>query len=191
MKKIILASASPRRRELLEQLGLEFSIQVSNVDEDIKEYNSPEELVEKLSYIKAQDVAKCDRSCIIIGADTIVVHNGQILGKPADENDAEKMLQALKNQTHWVITGFTVLDTETGKYLTTHEKTIVNFKDYSTEEIHAYIATGEPMDKAGSYGIQGLGGVLVHSIEGCYFNVVGLPISKLADILKEFNIRVL
>jgi septum formation protein len=191
MREITLASASPRRKDLLKQIGLEFNVITSNVDEDIQDYTSPEDLVEKLSYIKAEDVAKCTRKGIIIGADTIVVHNGKILGKPVNEEDAKIMLKALSGDSHRVITGITVLDVENEKCITTHEKTIVNFKKLSLAELEGYVASNEPFDKAGSYGIQGLGAVLVEKIEGCYFNVVGLPINRLAEVLKEFGIKVL
>jgi septum formation protein len=191
MREITLASASPRRKDLLKQIGLEFNVITSNVDEDIQDYTSPEDLVEKLSYIKAEDVAKCTKKGIIIGADTVVVHNDKILGKPTNEEDAKIMLKALSGDSHRVITGITVLDVENEKCITTHVKTIVNFKKLSLAALEGYVASNEPFDKAGSYGIQGLGAVLVEKIEGCYFNVVGLPISRLAEVLKEFGITVL
>ena len=198
MKKIILASQSPRRRELLNLVGLDFEVIPSDCDEKARE-DSPEELVKTLSRLKCSDVAgKIIRKEIIpdsaspdgyyvIGSDTIVVFDGNILGKPADGADAFRMLKMLSGNTHTVYTGVTVIDTKTGKGKTFYEKTDVKFIDAGDDELRAYVETGEPMDKAGSYGVQGIGAFLVERINGDYFTVVGLPLSRLLRVLKAFD----
>ena len=191
MKQIILASASPRRTELLKQIGLNFEVVPSNISEDIAETNAPADYAMNLSCRKAQDVAaRSKNDCIIIGADTIVVSE-RILGKPKDEKDAFEMLKMLRGKWHSVITGLTVIDTLERKTVKCHECTNVKIKNLSDDFIWSYIRTGEPFDKAGSYGIQGIGAVMVEKIEGCYFNVVGLPLARLTSILEEFGVKVL
>ena len=187
--KWILASASPRRRELLTQVGLEFEVMVSDADENIEESLSPDELVKRLSLIKAAAVKEelsakgADGDSAVIGADTVVFHNGEILGKPKDEEDAFRMLKSLSGDTHSVYTGVTILlGDETSTFA---NETKVVFDTISDEEIKRYIASKEPMDKAGAYGIQGLGGAFVTSIEGEYANVVGFPIGEFCHILRE------
>ncbi|MBS3970906.1 MAG: septum formation inhibitor Maf [Clostridia bacterium] len=190
MAKLVLASASPRRRELLKQIGVSFEVFPSEVDENIS-INDPIEYVKELSYMKALWVAEKVSKGIILAADTIVVHRGDILGKPLGKEDARIMLEKLSGDTHEVITGIVLLDMgETKKQVLDQCITKVHFKELTKEVIDNYIATGEPMDKAGSYAIQGYGAVLVEKIQGDYFNVVGLPISKLVDYLPEFNIKV-
>ena len=190
MAKLVLASASPRRRELLRQIGVSFEIFPSEVDENIS-INDPMEYVEDLSYKKALWVAERVSKGVILAADTIVVHKGEILGKPTGWKDARAMLEKLSGDTHDVITGIVLLDMEgTKKQVLDHCITKVQFKELTKETIDNYVATGEPMDKAGSYAIQGYGAVLVEEIQGDYFNVVGLPISKLVDYLPGFNIKV-
>ncbi|MDK2810068.1 MAG: nucleoside triphosphate pyrophosphatase [Petroclostridium sp.] len=193
MTKIILASDSPRRQELLKQIGLEFEVMPSKVEEEINDNQCPEQLVQQLSYSKAKDIAdKMAYPCIVIGADTIVVYKNNILGKPRSNEEAYTMLKMLNGDIHYVFTGFTIIRTDNGKVVTEYEKTLVKFKEMSDEEITGYVNTKEPMDKAGAYGIQGLGSLLVEKIEGDYFNVVGLPLAKLATILsKEFDIKIL
>ncbi|ADG83385.1 Maf family protein [Thermincola potens] len=191
MKEIILASASPRRRELLDAVGLPYKVQVSAIDEKIPAAMTPADTAMNLALQKAQNVAGKFASGIVIGADTIVVLNGHVLGKPKDKTDAVNMLQALRGTTHQVITGLAVIDAEDGKTVQAFEETEVCFKNISDDDINAYVATGEPMDKAGAYGIQGLGGLFVAGIRGCYFNVVGLPIPLLAEILKGFGVDIL
>ncbi|KNZ69569.1 maf protein [Thermincola ferriacetica] len=191
MKEIILASASPRRRELLDAVGLPYQVQVSAIDEKIPAAMTPADTAMNLALQKAQNVAGKFASGIVIGADTIVVLNGHVLGKPKDKTDAVNMLQALRGTTHQVITGLAVIDAEDGKTVQAFEETEVCFKNISDDDINAYVATGEPMDKAGAYGIQGLGGLFVAGIRGCYFNVVGLPIPLLAEILKGFGVDIL
>lgn len=187
--KWILASASPRRKELLSQIGLEFEIKVSDADENISESLLPDELVKRLSKIKATAVREelstgsPEEETAIIGADTVVYLNGEILGKPKDEEDAFRMLRALSGVSHSVFTGVTIL--LPGETITFANETKVTFDTLSDEEIRKYIASKEPMDKAGAYGIQGLGGAFVTSIEGEYANVVGFPIGEFSHILRE------
>ena len=187
--KWILASASPRRRELLTQVGLTFEVMVSDADENIEESLSPDELVKRLSLIKAAAVKEelsakgADGDSAIIGADTVVFHKGEILGKPKDEEDAFRMLKSLSGDTHSVYTGVTILLGD--ETITFANETKVVFDTISDEEIKRYIASKEPMDKAGAYGIQGLGGAFVTSIEGEYANVVGFPIGEFCHILRE------
>ncbi len=179
---IVLASASPRRSELLKQVGCDFIVRPSQAEE-IVEHVEPRETARHNALVKAQDIARGFRQDIVIGADTIVVHRGVIYGKPKSEEDAEAMLTALSGDTHQVMTGIAVIQGET--VLSEVVVTDVKMRAFSTEEIRRYIATGEPMDKAGAYGIQGIGALLVEKIDGCYNNVVGLPIARLANMLKE------
>lgn len=192
-RDLILASASPRRRELLEKLGLKFTVCPANVDED----RLPDE--DALAYPlrtavkKAMAVADGRENAIVIAADTVVALDDEILGKPKSEDEAKAMLRRLSGREHIVITGIGIADTVSGRTLSTTEQTIVYFYPLTAEEIDAYVASGEPMDKAGAYGIQGKGSLLVRKIDGDYFNVVGLPLGKLyrlllnmdADILKK------
>ena len=189
---IILASQSPRRKELLGQMGLKgFKIIAPDVDETMEENLSPAQMVEELSLRKAREVADHveDEEALIIAADTVVVLDGGILGKPADEREAFGMLSALSGNRHRVYTGVTVL--RGSRAITSHEETIVTFRELDPEEIMDYIATEEPMDKAGAYGIQGLGALLVSGIEGDYFNVMGLPVYRLGRILSAFGVDLL
>ncbi|MBR6095242.1 MAG: septum formation inhibitor Maf [Lachnospiraceae bacterium] len=185
--KWVLASQSPRRKELLAQIGLSFEVVVSRADENITEKLSPGELVERLSLIKAEAVrdslAGREDAPVVIGADTVVYHNGRILGKPKDEEDAFLMLRSLSGDTHSVFTGVSILFPD--GTVTFHSETKVTFDELSDAEIRAYIASGEPMDKAGAYGIQGLGGAFVTGIEGEYANVVGFPIGEFCRILRK------
>jgi septum formation protein len=190
MKKIMLASASPRRQELLKLIGLEFQVMPSNAEEIIDESDTASETVLRLSYIKARDVKEKAKDYIVIGADTIVVYNNEILGKPLDEQDAYRMLSLLNGKTHYVLTGFTVIGEE--KVISKYEESAVTFRQLSEKEIKAYIMTKEPFDKAGSYAIQGIGSVMIEKINGDYFNIVGLPVCKLSNVLlKEFGIKIL
>lgn len=188
---IILASASPRRAELLKQIGLSFTIQISNVQENFIEGLTVQDWVQKIACKKAEDVAANLESGLVIGADTVVVKDNQILGKPKGIKDAVEMLNFLSGSSHQVMTGIALVNTMNNEKLTDIEITTVNFRQLSQQEIRAYVASGEPMDKAGSYGIQGLGALLVEGINGCYFNVVGLPLTKLAQALKKFGVEVL
>ena len=191
MKRIVLASASPRRKELLEQIGLRFEVEPSDYEEDIAPGSEPHEMAKKLSLGKARAAALKHRKALIIAADTFVVFGDRILGKPRTNAEAREMLRALNGQAHSVISGFTILDTETGKVVSRSVETRVHMRKLTLREIDSYIRTEEPLDKAGGYAIQGRGAVLVESIEGDYFNVVGLPLRALADALREFGIKVL
>lgn len=182
---IILASKSPRRREILENTKVKFSVKESQIDEIIKENESPKEIVMRLAYEKALDVASSNSDSLVIGADTIVVINGQILGKPKNEEEAYNMIKLLSGKTHHVITGFALINLSLNKKVIDCEVSQVTFKELSTESIKDYISTKESLDKAGAYGIQGYGGLLVKNIQGDYFNIVGLPISKISDCLKD------
>ncbi len=184
--KILLASKSPRRRELLLGMGLKFDICSPQFDEDSVSGFSPEVTVEKLSLGKALSAAE-NSDAIVIGSDTVVALDNVILGKPADEADAVRMLQMLSDRTHFVYTGVAIVGN--GKSIVTHEKTAVHFRKLTDEDIKNYVACGEPMDKAGAYGIQGKGAMLVSGIEGDYFTVVGFPVCRVSEILKnEFGI---
>jgi len=191
MRKIVLASASPRRKELLEKIGLKFEVDASNCAEEIDPALEPDELVRRISLAKAKSVASRHKDALIIAADTIGVIGKKLLGKPHTADEARKMLAQISGKSHEVITGFTVLDTATDKTITKTVTTKVYINKLTGNEIDAYVQTGEPLDKAGAYGIQGLGAVIVEKIEGDYYNVVGLPLSALAAVLQEFGISVL
>lgn len=203
MSQIILASQSPRRKELLEQIGLEFEICPAKGEEIITK-TLPEEVVMELSKQKAEEVAAMVSSfgeshkeittpsdILVIGADTVVAYNGEILGKPVDEADAKRMLTMLAGNTHSVFTGVTlVFIDKSGRAgeMVFYEKTDVKMHSMTEEEIDRYIATGEPMDKAGSYGIQGKCAIYIEKIDGDYNNVVGLPIARIYQVLKNIGI---
>ncbi|KAF6573077.1 Maf family protein [Paenibacillus sp. FSL M8-0228] len=193
--RIILASTSPRRKELLAFLRLPFEVVPSHADESTPESWTPQQIVETLAARKAQavvnTVTQSKEAGLVIGSDTIVVLDGSVLGKPADHADAVRMLTALQGRTHRVYTGVACIHTGTGEVLVRHRQTEVTMKPLSQEQIVAYVNTGEPSDKAGAYGIQGMGATLVESIQGCYFNVVGLPLSLLSDMLSDFGVNVL
>jgi septum formation protein len=191
MRSIILASASPRRKALLEQVCLKFTVD-ARVREDTEfAGQEPHKLVREISLKKANSVASNYPDAIIIAADTFGVINGCIIGKPHSESEACAMLAMLSGKSHTVITGFTVLDTLTRKAVSQSVETTVHLKRITKSAIEAYVKTGEPMDKAGAYAIQGLGAVLVEKIEGDYFNVMGLPLCTLSEVLKEFGVNVL
>lgn len=182
---IILASKSPRRREILENTKVKFSIRESQIDEKIKESESPKETVMRLAYEKAFDIASNNEDSLVIGADTIVVINDKILGKPKNEEEAYNMIKLLSGKTHYVITGFALVNLSLNKKVIDCEVSQVTFKELSDQCIKDYINTKESLDKAGAYGIQGYGGLLVKCIQGDYFNIVGLPISKISDYLND------
>jgi septum formation protein len=189
LAEIILASQSPRRKELLYHMGLDFEIISKNVPEDLIE-EEPLEAAGKLALKKALAVAEDLSGEIVIGADTIVVLEGKILGKPDSFETAREMLAALSGRYHQVITGVAVVDSRSGKYQLEQETTGVYFRQLTDAMINSYVESGEPFDKAGAYGIQGKGGLFVTKLEGCYFNVVGLPISRLAVMLENYGFRV-
>ncbi len=191
-KHLILASGSPRRRELLTRMGLSFTVCPADADETLKPGLAPREQVMRLSRIKAEDVrAKFPgEDDVILSADTVVVLGGEILGKPKDPADACRMLRALSGKSHLVLTGVTV---QSGSLPpdTRCEETEVRFRELSAEEISAYTDTGEPMDKAGAYGIQGYGALFVESLAGDYYNVMGLPVCLSGQMLRKAGIPVL
>jgi septum formation protein len=187
--RIILASASPRRRELLRQIGIDFTVDPADVDERVLPGESPEAYAVRVALDKARIAAQRAGTGVVIAADTIVVLDNAILGKPSDDEDAERMLTMLSGRTHQVITGMAIMDPAAGKTLTRSSTTNVLFRELSPDEIRWYVRTGEPLDKAGAYGIQEKGSLFISRIEGCYFNVVGLPLSLLGEMLLEFGIN--
>ena len=187
---VILASQSPRRKQLLEMLGMNFTVIPAKGEETVPAGAGPDETVRVQSLLKAAIVAAdADPEDVIIAADTIVWHNDKVLGKPRDEQEAARMLSALSGNTHQVYTGVTVRKGD--KILSKAECTNVKFRKLSGSEIDAYIATGEPMDKAGAYGIQGVACLFVEGIEGDFFNVMGLPVCRLGKMLKELGVELL
>ena len=190
-KTIVLASASPRRKELLEQIGLEFEVEPGNYEEGLSLELEPHELARKISLDKARVVAVKYKNSIVIAADTFIVFGGRILGKPHTEKDAREMLVAISGKGHSVITGFSIIDTGNNKTLSRSVETKVYIRELTLAEIDAYVKSGEPLDKAGAYAIQGLGSVFVEKIDGDYYNVVGLPLSALTKALKDFGINIL
>ena len=191
MGKIILASQSPRRRQLLEQMGItDFVICPAKGEEDMGAQLPPDRLSEALALAKAREVAaQAGPEDIMIAAVTIVTLDHQVLGKPHSREEAVSMLETLSGRHHVVYTGLAVL--RGGETVSDHEATQVRFRPLSREEIAAYVATGEPMDKAGAYGIQGRGALLVEGIVGDYFNMMGLPVCKLGQILNRFGVKTL
>lgn len=190
---LVLASTSPRRKELIQLLGLPVEIAVSSADETVEKEWSPAETVEQLALRKASEVAsirerKQDQE-IVIGADTIVVYDQQILGKPQDQDEAYRMLSMLQGRAHDVYTGVACIDATTGQQVVRHRKTQVWMRSLSSDQMKRYILSGEPMDKAGAYGIQGMGAAIVDRIDGCYFTVVGLPISLLSEMLTVYGVE--
>jgi septum formation protein len=191
MKRIVLASASPRRKELLEQMGLQFEVDPAGYDEGKTSASEPHGMATELSLGKASAAARRHRKAVIIAADTLVVLGDRVFGKPHTDAQAREMLRDLNGRTHSVITGFTILDAETGKRLSRSVETRVHMRKLTLEEIDSYVRTKEPLDKAGGYAIQERGAILVERIEGDFSNVVGLPLAALAEGLKEFGVKVL
>lgn len=190
--RIVLASKSPRRREILNNIGLKFDVIESNAEEKIEASDTPDEIVKKLAYRKAEKVSEnLEDGALVIGADTIVVLGSRIMGKPKDEEQAFDMLSALSGVWHKVYTGLCIINTSSGACRSDYEVTEVKMGKFSSEDIRAYIRSGEPMDKAGSYAIQGLGSLLVERIDGCYYNVVGMPVFKLSQMLERFGVHLL
>ncbi len=187
--KIVLASSSPRRKQLLHQLDLNFVVDSGDDDEIIDiGIQDAHAFSQQISKIKALAVASRHPEALIIAADTIGILEGKILGKPRDADEARDMLAFISGKPHRVVTGYTVMHTQTNRTVTKSVETIVYIKFLTKIEIDDYVATGEPLDKAGSYGIQGRGAVIVEKIEGDYYNVVGLPLFSLASTLSEFGI---
>lgn len=180
---LVLASSSPRRIDLLKMAGYEFDAIAPEVNEDYLHGTPPMQIVEQLATRKATAIARQYPDATVLGADTLVVFKGRVLGKPKDEADAKAMLTLLSGNVHQVYSGYCVISG--GKILTGHECTSVEFYALKEEDVSAYIATGEPMDKAGAYGIQGRGALLIKRIDGDFYNVMGLPIGKINRILKS------
>lgn len=191
MQEIILASASPRRELLLKQIGLKFRVVPSKVEEVVEPGLENSELVIKLADLKASSIARLYPDAVVLGADTAVCCAGQLLGKPQDQEDAIQMLRLLSGRIHDVVTGVVLRQESTGLVRSEAVTTKVRFRSLNETEIAGYLATGEPFDKAGAYGIQGYGALLVESIQGCYFNVVGLPLSKLPGMFRDFGVELL
>ena len=185
MKTFILASASPRRREILQQVGLDFAVMPSEKEEVITK-QEPKDAVMELALQKAEDIAgRTDSECMVVGADTVVAMDGRILGKPKDEEDAARMLRMLSGRRHQVYTGVACICSGVKRVF--YEETSVHFYPVSEQEIKTYISTGEPMDKAGAYGIQGKAACFIRGIEGDYYNVVGFPVARFLQVLKEWD----
>lgn len=188
--RIILASNSPRRKELLSQIGLEYDVIPSSFEEKAI-HKEASDMVKHFAFNKAADVASSIKNdALVIGADTIV-YLDKVLGKPVDEEDAFRMLKSLSGKEHYVLTGLSVIHALTGSFVTEFESTKVRMKPLSDNEILNYIRTGEPMDKAGAYAIQGIGSLFIEGITGDYFNVVGLPLFRLGRILESFGVKLL
>jgi len=185
----VLASSSPRRIELLRLVGLPFD--VVDPGEDEVALGSPEERVRKNAFSKANVVASRVSDCLVVAADTLVVLDDQVLGKPKSASEARSMLRLLSGRVHSVITCITIIDSRSGRAESEIVKTKVLFKTLSEDEIDSYVQTNEPLDKAGGYAIQGLGALLVEEIHGCFYNVVGLPLAKLSSMLKRFGVDVI
>jgi len=189
--KLVLASASPRREEILEKLNLKFTIVPSKINEENFAIDDPVELVKTLALEKAKSVSNLVEDALVIAADTVVVYDQKILGKPEDETAAKKMLELLSSNQHQVITGVAVLNSQSKESYVEYNLTNVKMTAMSEKEINSYVETGEPMDKAGSYAIQGYGGLFVEEIQGSYHSVMGLPIHQLAKLLDKFNYGIL
>jgi septum formation protein len=185
MEHLILASSSPRRKELLENIHLSFEVSSSDVDESFTEGLSPEVVVKLLAERKAKAVAAHNPTAFVLGADTIVVLEGTVLGKPNDDVEAAVMLGKLSGKTHEVYTGVAIVSPNEEDAFTFYEKTTVTFWELTETEINMYVSSGEPLDKAGAYGIQQLGSFLVKEIQGDYFSVVGLPVSRTVRELRR------
>jgi len=191
MKRLILASASPRRKQLLEQLGLDFEMYPSNIDEKINPQLEPRQQVEMLSKQKALFISSKFHNTIILAADTMVVLQNEVIGKPKDAEDAKQMLGKLSGTYHSVMTGFTLIDTDTKKTVTKLSETKVWFRRLTAKEIAAYVTRDKPFDKAGAYAIQETASIFVEKIEGDFFGAVGLPVFLVAKELRRFGIAVL
>jgi len=191
MKKIILASASPRRKEILEITGLKFSVCSSDYEEDLDLPLKPHKLARFLSLRKAEAVAHKHKGAIIIAADTFICFKNRLFGKPHSREEAEKMLRLLNGKVHSVITGYSVIDMQNDQIVSRSVATKVYFRKLTEGEINAYVRSGEPLDKAGAYAVQGLGAVFIEKIEGDFFNVMGLPLCALTESLKKFGVHVL
>ena len=185
--KIILASQSPRRADLLTHIGVEFELEPSQVHERPHSDEAPPDYIIRIARAKVVAVARKRESGLVIGADTVVVLDGKLLGKPESQEDAKRMLRQLSGKWHAVMTGVALFDVATRREVADYDKTLVRFAQMTEKEIDWYIASGEPMDKAGSYGIQGIGGLFVEEIAGNYYNVVGLPLPLLYRLARRLG----
>jgi len=185
--ELVLASKSPRRRELMKLLGHPFICITSNVEENYIEDETPARHVTRLSELKAVEVGERNNRGIIIGSDTIVVFDNEIFGKPRSADEAVEMIMRLQGHKHEVFTGFAIYDTENKNIISGYETSEVTMREISLDIAKKYVDTGEPLDKAGAYGIQGYGAVLIKSVRGCFFNVMGLPLSRLMEVLYTFS----
>ena len=184
LPRLVLASGSPRRREILTRLGYHFTVHTSNVPEDDVSGNV-EDIVQTLARRKAFEVAQSEKDALVIASDTLVWTDGKALGKPIDAGDAARMLHSLSGRTHEVVSGICLIDTRSGSEMSGFDRTLVRFRSLSDEEITAYVKSGEPMDKAGAYAIQGGAGAFVEAVEGSYDNIVGFPTEVFTRMLNE------
>ncbi len=185
-EKLVLASRSPRRSEILRSVGWNFESRAANIDESRHDSEEPIAYVERLAREKAATIAKEATTSLVLGADTVVVVDDEILGQPGDNENAKRMLKLLSGKWHQVLTGIAIMRGES-EMVVAHETTRVRFSNLSTAEIDWYVSTGEPLDKAGAYAIQGQGGIFIEEIEGDYFNIVGLPIRLVYQMLRQLN----
>jgi septum formation protein len=183
MEKIILASKSPRRAEILRAVGWDFETSPANIDETLLDSEDAITYVKRLAREKAEYIAGADPGKLVLGADTVVVVDGEIMGQPSDDQDAQRMLKMLSGKWHEVVTGVALLRGD--EAIVDHERTRVRFAELSDDEVEWYVSTGEPHDKAGAYAIQGVGGIFIKEIEGDYFNIVGLPVRLVYEMLRK------
>lgn len=186
-RRIILASRSPRRKKMLEQLGLEFEVAASDYDEDMAALSEPRELAKFIAFKKAEAVAKNYEDALVIGADTFTVLENKFIGKPKDKDEARTILKNFSGKEHQVITGLAIIDTKNGNIIRETGQAVIKFRNLDSQEIEDYIATGEPLDAAGAYNMSDHGAALVESLSGDYYSVVGLPLSKLYVELKKMG----
>ncbi len=190
MQKIVLASSSPRRTEILSRIGLKFIVDPGDYEEDMTLKLVPRELVKRLSLKKAESVARRHKDAVVIGADTCVVYKNRVLGKPGTPKRARAMLKLLSGTAHSVFTGFTIIDTKTRKRVSRVSESRIYFRKLGGREIDAYVKTGEPLDKAGAYAVQGRGAAFVRKVEGDFFGVMGLPLYEIVRELARFGVKV-
>jgi septum formation protein len=189
-RKIILASRSPRRKQLLEQIGLKFEIRESEYEEDMKAHGNPFDLAKFLALKKGEDVARHYDDAIIIAADTFIIFEDKFIGKPKSDKEAKNLFKKFSGKEHAVVTGFAVIDTKNNKIINDYGICKIKFMEIDEKEIDAYISTGKPLDKAGGYAIQEQGGVFIEKVSGDYFSIVGLPINKVYCALKEVGVEI-
>lgn len=189
-RKIILASRSPRRKQLLEQIGLKFEVRESDYDEDMAALPDPYKLVKFLALKKTEDVARHYKNAVIIGADTFIVFENKFLGKPKSKAEAGAMLKKLSGKEHSVVTGFAIIDTKSGKVINDYDEARVKFRRLDQAEIDSYLKTGHALDRAGAYGVQDQSAIFIEKISGSYYIILGLPITKIYQALKKLGVKV-